>query len=200
MGWVKQQVKKNEKIMENKSTICLDRLAAAGIIPCSPQEQCHQIPCSPQEQCHQIQSALDKKIALPSNNSFHSLPPPTERSTSSQHRTSHIMCTRNGNNTERRNTMQDNKPLYLETFVRPKLSLSLSFREKEEDFLAIKSSKLPLRPKKRLKCIHKAIHDVSPGCWLSDISQERYEVRENKSTKKRPRGLKAIERVGGDLE
>ncbi|GLJ10162.1 hypothetical protein SUGI_0123200 [Cryptomeria japonica] len=98
------------------------------------------------------------------------------------------MCTRNSSNTERRNTMQDNKPLNLETFVWPKLSLSLSLREQEEDFLAMKGSKLPLRPKKRLKCIQKAIQDATPGFWLSNVSQERYEVRENKSTRKRPRG------------
>ncbi|GLJ10163.1 hypothetical protein SUGI_0123210 [Cryptomeria japonica] len=110
-----------------------------------------------------------------------------------------IMCTRSSNNTEGGNTMQDNKPLNLDTFVWPKLSLSLSQGEKEEDFQAIKGSKLPLRPKKRLKCIQKAIDNLTPGFWLSDVSQERYEVRENKSTRKRPRGLKAMQ-VGSDLE
>ncbi|XP_057856535.1 uncharacterized protein LOC131065949 [Cryptomeria japonica] len=111
-----------------------------------------------------------------------------------------IMCTRSSNNTEGGNTMQDNKPLNLDTFVWPKLSLSLSQGEKEEDFQAIKGSKLPLRPKKRLKCIQKAIDNLTPGFWLSDVSQERYEVRENKSTRKRPTGLKAMQGVDSDLE
>ena len=31
---------------------------------------------------------------------------------------------------------------------------------------------------------HACFQDVSPGFWLSTVSEERYEVTENKSTKK----------------
>lgn len=89
-------------------------------------------------------------------------------------------------------TMQDNKVSNLGVFVWPKFVVALSSKEKEEDFMAIKGSKLPLRPKKRAKFIQRALHLVSPGAWLCELSQDRYEVREKKSTKKRPRGLKAM--------
>ncbi|KAH9303159.1 hypothetical protein KI387_014742, partial [Taxus chinensis] len=75
----------------------------------------------------------------------------------------------------------------LEMFVWPKVVIALSTREKEEDFIAIKGSKLPQRPKKRAKFIQKNLLVVSPGSWLCDLSQERYEVREKKNNKKRPR-------------
>lgn len=94
-------------------------------------------------------------------------------------------------------TMQDktSKP---EAFVWPKFLLSLSRNEKEEDFHTMKGTKLPLRPKKRAKLIQRAIHSVTPGGWLCDISQERYEVREKKCMKKRPRGLKGMRNVDSD--
>ncbi|XP_010257659.1 PREDICTED: uncharacterized protein LOC104597671 [Nelumbo nucifera] len=76
--------------------------------------------------------------------------------------------------------------------VWPKLFISLSSKEKEEDFMAMKGCKLPQRPKKRAKYIQRTILLVSPGAWLSDLCQERYEVREKKTSKKRPRGLKAM--------
>ncbi|KAJ6856773.1 hypothetical protein NC651_038445 [Populus alba x Populus x berolinensis] len=41
---------------------------------------------------------------------------------------------------------------------------------------------------------------VSPGAWLCDLTLERYEVREKKITKKRPRGLKAMGNVDSDSE
>lgn len=41
--------------------------------------------------------------------------------------------------------------------VWPKLLISLSSKEKEEDFLAMKGCKPPQRPKKRAKLIQKAI-------------------------------------------
>ncbi|KAF9681053.1 hypothetical protein SADUNF_Sadunf06G0185600 [Salix dunnii] len=65
-------------------------------------------------------------------------------------------------------------------------------KEKEEDFFAFKGSKLPQRPKKRAKFIQRSLNLVSPGAWLCDLTLERYEVREKKITKKRPRGLKAM--------
>lgn len=78
------------------------------------------------------------------------------------------------------------------SLVWPKLFISLSSKEKEEDFLAMKGCKLPQRPKKRAKLIQRTLLLVSPGAWLSDMCQERYEVREKKTPKKRPRGLKAM--------
>ncbi|XP_068339796.1 uncharacterized protein [Pyrus communis] len=74
----------------------------------------------------------------------------------------------------------------------PRLFLSLSSKEKEEDFMAMKGCKLPQRPKKRAKLLQKSLLLVMPGVWLSDLCQERYEVREKKTSKKRPRGLKAM--------
>ncbi|KAF5774097.1 hypothetical protein HanRHA438_Chr13g0607001 [Helianthus annuus] len=74
----------------------------------------------------------------------------------------------------------------------PKFAIGLTNKEKEEDFLAIKGAKLPQRPKKRAKFIQRTINLVCPGGWLCDLTLERYEVREKKITKKRPRGLKAM--------
>ncbi|WCJ43629.1 hypothetical protein M5689_024358 [Euphorbia peplus] len=84
--------------------------------------------------------------------------------------------------------------------VWPKLYISLSSKEKEEDFLAMKGCKLPQRPKKRAKIIQRSLLLVSPGAWLTDMTQERYEVREKKSSKKRPRGLKAMGSMESDSE
>ncbi|XP_076943333.1 uncharacterized protein LOC143613540 [Bidens hawaiensis] len=74
----------------------------------------------------------------------------------------------------------------------PKFAIGLTNKEKEEDFLAIKGAKLPQRPKKRAKFIQRTINLVSPGGWLCDLTLERYEVREKKITKKKPRELKAM--------
>ncbi|GLT82447.1 hypothetical protein SLE2022_008160 [Rubroshorea leprosula] len=84
--------------------------------------------------------------------------------------------------------------------VWPKLFTTLSSKEKEEDFMAMKGCKLPQRPKKRAKLIQKSILLVSPGAWLSDLCQERYEVREKKTSKRRPRGLKAMGSMESDSE
>ncbi|GAB4837144.1 hypothetical protein Ancab_002055 [Ancistrocladus abbreviatus] len=82
----------------------------------------------------------------------------------------------------------------------PKFVIALTNKEKEEDFLAIKGSKLPQRPKKRAKFIQRTLNLVSPGGWLCDLTLERYEVREKKISKKRPRGLKAMGSVDSDSE
>ncbi|KAK6247923.1 hypothetical protein QUC31_019488, partial [Theobroma cacao] len=68
--------------------------------------------------------------------------------------------------------------------VWPKLFTTLSCKEKEQDFMAMKGCKLPQRPKKRAKAIQRSILLVSPGAWLSDLCQERYQVREKKTSKK----------------
>ncbi|KAK1429230.1 hypothetical protein QVD17_11436 [Tagetes erecta] len=84
--------------------------------------------------------------------------------------------------------------------VWPKLYIALSSKEKEEDFMAMKGCKPSHRPKKRAKMIQRTILLVSPGAWLTDMCQERYEVREKKSTKKRPTGLKAMGSMESDSE
>ncbi|KAL8214278.1 hypothetical protein R6Q57_003727 [Mikania cordata] len=84
--------------------------------------------------------------------------------------------------------------------VWPRLYTTLSSKEKEEDFMAMKGCKLPQRPKKRAKMIQRTLLLVSPGAWLSDLCQERYEVREKKSSKKRPRGLKAMGSIESESE
>nr|GMD72834.1 uncharacterized protein LOC109148846 [Ipomoea batatas] len=84
--------------------------------------------------------------------------------------------------------------------VWPKLLVTLSSKEKEEDFMAMKGCKLPQRPKKRAKLIQRTILLVTPGTWLSDLCQERYEVREKKTSKKKPRGLKAMGSMESDSE
>ncbi|KAM7502853.1 hypothetical protein LguiB_001757 [Lonicera macranthoides] len=100
--------------------------------------------------------------------------------------------------------------------VWPRLFIALSSKEKEEDFMAMKGCKPPQRPKKRAKLIQKSLlailippgfmvqvddgKFVSPGAWLSDLCQERYEVREKKTSKKRPRGLKAMGSIESDSE
>jgi len=91
--------------------------------------------------------------------------------------------------------VKEDKPL-----VWPKLFVTLSSKEKEEDFMAMKGCKLPQRPKKRAKLIQRSLLLVSPGAWLSDLCQERYEVREKKASKKRPRGLKAMGSMDSDSE
>lgn len=78
------------------------------------------------------------------------------------------------------------------TTALPRFFISLSNKEKEEDFMAMKGCKLPQRPKKRPKLMQKCLLMVSPGAWLSDLSHERYEVREKKSSRKRAKGLKAL--------
>lgn len=42
-------------------------------------------------------------------------------------------------------------------FVWPRLYISLSSKEKEEDFMAMKGCKLPQRPKKRAKLLQKSL-------------------------------------------
>lgn len=93
------------------------------------------------------------------------------------------------------NNSSNNKKL-----VWPKLYISLSSKEKEEDFMAMKGCKLPQRPKKRAKQLQRTLLMVSPGAWLSELCQERYEVREKKASKKKPRGLKAMGGMESDSE
>ncbi|MCO5580841.1 hypothetical protein L7F22_034714 [Adiantum nelumboides] len=82
----------------------------------------------------------------------------------------------------------------------PKFLISLSRKEKEDDFFMIKGAKLPQRPKRRPKVVEKALHFCTPGSWLTDLSRGRYDVREKKCLKKKPRGLKAMESADSDSE
>ncbi|XP_042515524.1 uncharacterized protein LOC122089858 isoform X2 [Macadamia integrifolia] len=89
----------------------------------------------------------------------------------------------------------------LDPFEWSRIYVSLSRKEKEDDFLAMKGTKLPQRPKKRPKNIDKTLQYCFPGMWLSDLNRGRYEVREKKSVKKqKKRGLKGMESMDSDSE
>lgn len=59
-------------------------------------------------------------------------------------------------------------------FVWPKLYTTLSSKEKEEDFMAMKGCKLPQRPKKRAKIIQRSLlvslFPFSCNCFLNLLS------------------------------
>ncbi|KAG4951637.1 hypothetical protein JHK84_045000 [Glycine max] len=84
----------------------------------------------------------------------------------------------------------------------PKIYIALSRKEKEDDFLAMKGTKIPQRPKKRAKNVDRILQCCFPGMWLSELTKSRYEVREKKSVKKqkRSRGLKGMENLDSDSE
>ncbi|KAM1319330.1 hypothetical protein ACFX13_004471 [Malus domestica] len=83
----------------------------------------------------------------------------------------------------------------------PRIYIALSRKEKEDDFLAMKGTKLPQRPKKRAKNIDRTLQYCFPGMWLSDLTRNRYEVREKKCVKKQKRrGLKGMDSIDSDSE
>ncbi|KAM1032389.1 hypothetical protein ACFX13_036826 [Malus domestica] len=83
----------------------------------------------------------------------------------------------------------------------PRIYIALSRKEKEDDFLAMKGTKLPQRPKKRAKNVDRTLQYCFPGMWLSDLTRNRYEVREKKCVKKQKRrGLKGMDSVDSDSE
>ncbi|CAI9090744.1 OLC1v1025572C1 [Oldenlandia corymbosa var. corymbosa] len=83
----------------------------------------------------------------------------------------------------------------------PRIYIPLSRKEKEEDFLAMKGTKLPHRPKKRSKTVDRMLQYCFPGMWLSELTRGRYEVREKKCPKKpKRRGLKGMESLDSDSE
>ncbi|XP_074579935.1 uncharacterized protein LOC141836366 [Curcuma longa] len=91
----------------------------------------------------------------------------------------------------------------LDHFEWPRIHLSLSRKEKEDDFMAMKGTKLPQRPKKRAKNIDRSLQYCYPGMWLPDLTRARYEVREKKCArkkKKKRRGLKGMESMDSDSE
>nr|ACG45532.1 hypothetical protein [Zea mays] len=84
----------------------------------------------------------------------------------------------------------------------PRIYTTLSRNEKEEDFMAMKGTKLPQRPKRRPKIIEKTVSAICPGVWLTDATRSRYEVREKKCPKKQQkhRGLKGMESIDSDSD
>lgn len=82
----------------------------------------------------------------------------------------------------------------------PKFLISLSHKEKEDDFMAMKGSRLPQRPRKRAKHVERFVSYVSPGTWLCEMTLDRYEVREKKCIRKKPTGLKAMGSMDSDSE
>ncbi|KAK1326393.1 hypothetical protein QJS10_CPA01g01924 [Acorus calamus] len=91
--------------------------------------------------------------------------------------------------------------LNMELFEWPRIYISLSRKEKEDDFFVMKGAKLPQRPKKRAKNIDKALQYCFPGMWLSELTRGRYEVREKKCVKKQKRrGLKGLESMDSDSD
>ncbi|KAH7437183.1 hypothetical protein KP509_05G060000 [Ceratopteris richardii] len=88
--------------------------------------------------------------------------------------------------------MQSNPRSEIETLEWPRIFLGLSRKEKEDDFLIFKGTKLPQRPKRRPKVAERALHFCTPGNALCDLSRGRYDVREKKSVKKTYPGRQAI--------
>lgn len=88
----------------------------------------------------------------------------------------------------------------LETLEWPRIFIGLSRKEKEDDFFIFKGTKLPQRPKKRPKAVERAIHYCTPGNSLCDLVRGRYDVREKKCVKKKPRGLKAMDSMESESE
>lgn len=84
----------------------------------------------------------------------------------------------------------------------PRIYTTLSRKEKEEDFMAMKGTKLPQRPKRRPKIVEKTVSAICPGVWLTDATRSRYEVREKKCPKKQQkhRGLKGMESIDSDSD
>uniref|UniRef100_A0A1J3DHR7 DUF1639 domain-containing protein n=1 Tax=Noccaea caerulescens TaxID=107243 RepID=A0A1J3DHR7_NOCCA len=103
---------------------------------------------------------------------------------------------------ETNNNGEREKATQVEVIEWPRIYIALSRKEKEEDFLVMKGTKLPHRPRKRAKNIDKSLQFCFPGMWLSDLTKNRYEVREKKNVKKQQkrRGLKGMENLDTDSE
>ncbi|XP_022573822.1 uncharacterized protein LOC111215040 isoform X2 [Brassica napus] len=100
-----------------------------------------------------------------------------------------------------KNNGEKEKATQVETREWPRIYIALSRKEKEEDFLVMKGTKLSHRPRKRAKNIDKSLQYCFPGMWLSDLTKNRYEVREKKTVKKpKRRGLKGLENLDTDSE
>jgi sarcosine oxidase delta subunit len=94
-------------------------------------------------------SALSEKNQYKSNGHHHS-DRGANQADAKQHQTSDhdLMATSNGNGGEKGG---------FEHFEWPRIYISLSRKEKEDDFLVMKGTKLPQRPKKRAKNVDKTL-------------------------------------------
>ncbi|XP_041013020.1 uncharacterized protein LOC121256322 isoform X2 [Juglans microcarpa x Juglans regia] len=61
---------------------------------------------------------------------------------------------------------------------RTKLTVPLTRKEIEEDFIEFLGHRPPRRPKKRLRNVQKQLDSLFPGLWLSDITVDSYKVPE----------------------
>ncbi|XP_028768246.1 uncharacterized protein LOC114733985 [Neltuma alba] len=68
---------------------------------------------------------------------------------------------------------------------RPKISVPLSKKEIEEDYMGMVGHRPPRRPKKRPRNVQKALDAVFPGLWLSEITLDTYKVPEAPENGKR---------------
>ncbi|ONK81722.1 uncharacterized protein A4U43_C01F32220 [Asparagus officinalis] len=59
---------------------------------------------------------------------------------------------------------------------RCKFSVALKREEIEEDFVKMKGSKPPRRPKKRAKYVQRQLDSLFPGLWLSEITADLYKI------------------------
>ncbi|XP_010469188.1 PREDICTED: uncharacterized protein LOC104749294 [Camelina sativa] len=62
---------------------------------------------------------------------------------------------------------------------KPRLSISLSKLEIDEDIYALTGSKPSRRPKKRAKNVQKQLDVLFPGLWMGNVSSDAYKVSEH---------------------
>uniref|UniRef100_A0A0C9RXJ8 TSA: Wollemia nobilis Ref_Wollemi_Transcript_5725_1762 transcribed RNA sequence n=1 Tax=Wollemia nobilis TaxID=56998 RepID=A0A0C9RXJ8_9CONI len=202
MRYFKVQVKSGMDVKIKRTALRVDRrvVRAESEAPQPPQTP----PAKPTfNRALNSQPAAVKSMAAESakihNNGGHSSPENIDRVHTRRRNTNNNGCS-STEDANKVSTDPEEKHSDLEAFVWPKIVIALSNKEKEEDFMAMKGSKLPQRPKKRAKFIQKNLLLVSPGSWLCDLCQERYEVREKKTSRKRRRGLKAMKNVESDSD
>ncbi|KAF5450898.1 hypothetical protein F2P56_031214 [Juglans regia] len=68
---------------------------------------------------------------------------------------------------------------------RTKLTVPLTRKEIEEDFIEFLGHRPPRRPKKRLRNVQKQLDSLFPGLWLLDITVDSYKVPESGENGKR---------------
>ncbi|KAG9450607.1 hypothetical protein H6P81_010572 [Aristolochia fimbriata] len=66
----------------------------------------------------------------------------------------------------------------------PRLSISLSREEIEEDVWAFTGSRPSRRPKKRPRNVQNKLDQTFPGLWLPTVSVDRYRIADQSETKK----------------
>ncbi|KAG2260958.1 hypothetical protein Bca52824_080252 [Brassica carinata] len=62
---------------------------------------------------------------------------------------------------------------------KPRLSISLSKLEIDEDIYSLTGSKPSRRPKKRAKNVQKQLDVLFPGLWMGNVSSDAYKVSEH---------------------